>query len=187
MDKRQYESITAYEPVGRLIGELYVNTPEIVTPVVEQAYREFVSQVDAQYAELATQVRVEIVDEDPYAEYGDMIDDVDYEGRLKIMHTSDDQSHPILSAEQNDRFRAVHDYHGHYLTGRDFSRHGEEAAWWRHSQMFTGLARRAMTTETRGQSSAFIWINGGREFPPQKAILLPTWVSEAPPVGAILP
>ena len=46
--------------------------------------------------------------------------------------------------------------------------------------MFTGLARRAMTTETRGQNSAFIWVNGGREFPEQKAILLPDWVSEIP-------
>jgi hypothetical protein len=46
--------------------------------------------------------------------------------------------------------------------------------------MFNGLGRRAMTSETRGQSSAFIWVNGGREFPPQKAVLLPDWISEIP-------
>ena len=31
----------------------------------------------------------------------------------------------------------------------------------------------AMTTETRGQSSAFIWQHQGRRFPDQKVLLLP--------------
>ncbi len=35
-----------------------------------------------------------------------------------------------------------------------------------------------MTTETRGQNSAMIWVMNGMGFPDQKAILLPDWVSE---------
>lgn len=180
----EYASIIAYEPVGRLIGELYMGTPEVITPEVERAYAAFAEQVEIQFAELTRSVRVEFQDEDPYPDAWAMISDVEYRRRLKIYRTTEDQRHPILTLEQNNMFRAVHDYHGHYMADRDFSRHGEEAAWWRHRQMFTGRAARVMTTELRGQTSAFIWINGGVEFPPQKAILLPEWVSEAPPVGA---
>lgn len=58
----------------------------------------------------------------------------------------------------NDVFRWVHDYYGHAMEGNGFGPKGEEAAWWHHAQMFTGLARMAMTTETRGQNS---WVNYG--------------------------
>lgn len=39
--------------------------------------------------------------------------------------------------------------------------------------MYSPLARQAMTTETRGQSSTFIYAYGGKEFPVQKVMLLP--------------
>jgi hypothetical protein len=124
-------------------------------------------------------VKVVFQAEDPYADHHEMFADV-AGGTLRVYMTQPNQSHPLLTMSQNDRFRAVHDYFGHYGSGQGFSRHGEEAAWVVHSQMFYGPARRAMTTETRGQNSAFIWLNGGREFPPQKACLLPEWVSEVP-------
>ncbi len=98
---------------------------------------------------------------------------------MLVWRTQPDQRHPRVPAFINDRCRAVHDYFGHYGTRRGFDRHGEEAAWVRHSQMFTGLGRRAMTTETRGQSSALCWLTAPA-FPPQKAVLLPDWVSEIP-------
>lgn len=175
-----YSRITADVVRGPEIGKLYVEASPFVTTLARVAYREFADQVERQFTELtSTGLRVVFQDEDPYPDAFAMFEDVD-RGRLKIYRTSPDQEHPLLTADQNDMFRAVHDFHGHYMTRRDFSRHGEEAAWVRHSQMFTGLARRAMTTETRGQNSAFIWINGGREFPPQKAVLLPDWVSRIP-------
>jgi hypothetical protein len=60
----------------------------------------------------------------------------------------------------NDLFRAIHDYFGHCAVGADFGPHGEENAWVSHMQMFTHAARRALTTETRGQNS---WVNFGRQ------------------------
>ena len=59
-------------------------------------------------------------------------------------------------ARYNDLFRIVHDYFGHALEGATFSARGEENAWQAHSRMYTPLAARAMTTETRGQNS---WLN----------------------------
>ncbi len=88
----------------------------------------------------------------------------------------------------NDVFRAVHDYFGHVKDGVGFRADGEENAWRSHASMYTPLARRAMTTETRGQNS---WVNYGPHgetnrtaknddtiYADQKAGLLPEEFSE---------
>ena len=56
----------------------------------------------------------------------------------------------------NDVFRFVHDFFGHTELGNGFGPIGEENAWMVHSRMYSPEARRAMTTETRGQNS---WVN----------------------------
>jgi hypothetical protein len=86
----------------------------------------------------------------------------------------------------NDIFRAVHDYFGHVKEGVGFRHDGEENAWRAHSAMYSPLARRAMTTETRGQNS---WVNFGphgennrtaksedTHYADQKIGLSPDWV-----------
>ncbi len=59
---------------------------------------------------------------------------------------------------QNDVFRIVHDVWGHALEQNNFHPDGEENAWRSHLRMYSSLAARAMTTETRGQNS---WVNYG--------------------------
>lgn len=178
-----YSKITADPVRGPEIGRMYMDASPFVTTLAQHAYHRFANQVRSQFDQLTSRdgegVRVVFQDTDPYTCADEMFSDA-WKGWLRVWSTPADQRHPVLSRYENDMFRAVHDYFGHYLSGRDFSRHGEEAAWVRHSQMFTGLARRAMTSETRGQNSAFIWINDGKEFPPQKAVLLPDWVSVIP-------
>lgn len=88
----------------------------------------------------------------------------------------------------NDIFRIVHDYFGHIKHGHGFRADGEENAWRAHSAMYSPLARKAMTSETRGQNS---WVNYGpfgeqnrkasaadTQYAPQKTGLLPDWVIE---------
>jgi hypothetical protein len=58
----------------------------------------------------------------------------------------------------NDIFRAVHDYFGHVKEGVGFRARGEENAWAQHMPMYSPLAQRALSTETRGQNS---WVNFG--------------------------
>lgn len=107
-----------------------------------------------------------------------------------------DRAHPLLqdSGEKwgdaptthNDIFRAVHDFFGHYKEGVGFRADGEENAWRAHSAMYSPEARRAMTSETRGQNS---WVNFGPHaeanvtakqgetvYADQKAVLAPEWV-----------
>lgn len=175
---RDYSTVRADKTVGTAIGRMYLDTDDTVTDLARQAYAEFADQIEDQFSTLP--VRVEFQDDDPYKSAEEMFADVSNRRLLKVYRTTGEQSHPLLTNTQNNMFRAVHDYYGHHRIRRGFDRHGEEAAWMHHSQMFRGLARRAMTTETRGQSSAFVWINGGREFPSQKAILLPEWVSTVP-------
>lgn len=176
-----YSKIQADPVRGPEIGRLYMQSSGYITTLARAAYRSFAEEVWRQFDELCRDVRVTFQDADPYKYAEQMFADVSA-GRLRVYMTDPEtQKHPLLPDHTNNAFRAVHDYHGHYMTGRGFDRHGEEAAWVRHSQMFTGLARRAMTTETRGQSSALCWLlKGTDEFPPQKAVLLPDWVSEIP-------
>ena len=92
------------------------------------------------------------------------------------------EEQPVLL---NDVFRAVHDAFGHAMEGSGFRMHGEENAWQSHVRFYTGPARRAITTETRGQNSL---LNSGpsgqanrvasvdeTKFSGQKTGLLPEW------------
>ena len=174
-----FSRIVADPAIGRTIGQAYLSAPGGITPLVRECYASFARQVDQQYGQLTRDVRVTFTDDDPYTDASELFRDI-RRGSFAVWRTQGGQRHPILTPEQNDRFRAVHDYYGHYRSGRGFDRHGEEAAWVCHSLMFAGSATRALTTETRGQSSALVWVNEGREFPPQRAVILPQWMSDIP-------
>jgi hypothetical protein len=60
---------------------------------------------------------------------------------------------PYTGLNQNQVFRAVHDYYGHGPTGASFGPRGEELAYGSHSQLYSPLAKMAAATETRGQNS----------------------------------
>lgn len=141
----------------------------------------------------------EVVPHDPYASVQDLAEDVRTNRRVRTLATSttatsggprydgsDWQETPtrqVFDDATNDKFRAVHDVFGHVATGRGFSRHGEEAAYQSHMQMFPQAAHAALASETRGQNS---YLNYGREneFPDVGArpIGMPDWASQ---VGAL--
>lgn len=101
-------------------------------------------------------VKVQVTDHDPYEDVHAMAHDMAHNKTLKVLGTHATGSHPVFSDEQNDQFRAVHDAFGHAAAGRSFDRHGEEAAYRAHSQMFTHHALPALATETRGQNASLI-------------------------------
>jgi hypothetical protein len=88
----------------------------------------------------------------------------------------------------NDIFRIVHDVFGHAKEGNGFGAIGEENAWQSHAIMYSPLALKAMTSETRGQNS---WVNFGPHgeqnkanpkqtiYADQKVGILPDWVMSA--------
>ncbi|WP_405097205.1 hypothetical protein [Micromonospora sp. NBC_01412] len=179
-----YERVRLDPVVGAAIADAYMAAP-LRDERAYAAYAAFCRETVRQYHFLVGRaefgglgVAVRIVDEDPYADVGSMVDDV-RRRRLKVWASAaNGNPHPYLGDGENDMFRAVHDVFGHAASGRGFDRHGEEAAWLKHSAMYSSLARRALTTETRGQNCALIFHYRGARFPEQKAALLPRRFSD---------
>lgn len=176
--QRDWHGIVAIKPERRQeIADFYNAAPEVTaeesSEEIRAAYRALTTEIDRQYEMLVNElgIKVEFVDEDPYPDFMEMRKDFLENKRMKIMKTEVTGSHPLMTDEQNDKFRAVHDAFGHLATGRGFDRHGEEAAYQAHSTMFSEEAIKALATETRAQNSTMI-VNG--DFPPQKLVILPS-------------
>lgn len=155
----------------REIGRAYQGLPhhdQAAVPHYQSLLREVNHQFDHMTKTMG--IKFEPVEHDPYKSGREMAEDVTKNKRIQVLKTSVTGGHPFFSDDDNDKFRAVHDVFGHAATGRSFDKHGEEAAWVAHSQMFSPHARRALTTETRGQNS-FYNLNG--KFADQKVALLP--------------
>ncbi|WP_418131479.1 transglycosylase SLT domain-containing protein [Variovorax sp. 278MFTsu5.1] len=183
-------------------------------PEVKAAYDKMIEETLAQWAAIKKyhpELKVEFIDfekgGDPYAASPRLaIIDVQENNHLWVFPTTDGfgsssfdaSSNPLLrkvgetldgvDMVANDVFRIVHDYFGHVKEAVGFRADGEENAWRLHSAMYSPLARRAMTSETRGQNS---WVNYGPHgdsnrtasgvntvFADQKTGLLPEWVSQ---------
>jgi hypothetical protein len=174
-----YGRIVACPVQGRRIGAAYMAAPTFDRMAVP-SYEAFRAETLRQYDYLTRAVsrgglglQVELCRRDPYANVAAVLDDLAAR-RLKVWATSEcGNPHPFLTNTENDRFRAVHDAFGHGATGRGFDASGEEAAWCKHSAMYSPLARQAMTTETRGQNCALVFRCDGAQFPEQKVALLP--------------
>jgi hypothetical protein len=103
-------------------------------------------------------LNVDVTPHDPYGGTGPaaskMMSDVRDNNHLSVLSTKSTGGHPWLSDDDNDMFRAVHDYHGHYESGRGFDLvGGEENAYQAHAKMYSPLAQEALATETRSQTS----------------------------------
>lgn len=150
------------------IADAYEALPTIATdPETQEAYAALGREVQAQWDHIvASGVTFEPWTQEgqPYQSSVEMAEDVRQHQHLFFF--TGGEPHPYLGAidptsglSLNDKLRAVHDYFGHAAGGYGFGARGEENAWIAHSQMFTPEARRAMTSETRGQNS---WVNFGR-------------------------
>jgi hypothetical protein len=167
-----YKDVVANRARASRIADAYDKLPDFDKEAVDE-FESLGREVNKQYDFMTRKlgVKVEFVSNDPYKTSKEMFADVSKK-RLKVLSTKATGGHPVFTDEQNDRFRAVHDFFGHAATGRGFGQDGEEAAWVHHSQMFTPKARLALTTETRGQNS---WYNTRKNgFAKQKVALLPS-------------
>lgn len=198
------------ERAGRIAAayDAMPNNPS--DPQTKAAYDAMIKETLAQYqAVKKTGLKIEFIkpgQADPYAASPRMAQlDVQNNNHLWVFPTDsgfgsdadfDASKNPLLAKTNeyvgdkqlraNDVFRIVHDYFGHFKEGNGFRADGEENAWRSHSAMYSPLARRAMTSETRGQNS---WVNYGpygednrhasaatTHFADQKVGLLPEWV-----------
>jgi hypothetical protein len=164
-----------FDERGRIIGRAYMAAESYSVAALE-SFAAFRDETVRQYEELRRKLRITVTSHDPYdlsLEFRDMFADI-RNGRISVLSAATTGGHPFLTDAENEAFRAVHDYYGHFRTGRIFDRYGEDAAWRAHSQMYSAAARPAMTTETRGQNSALNFALGA--FPEQKISLLTDWM-----------
>lgn len=120
---------------------------------------------------------IEFTDEaEPYDTAAEQARHVRLDKRIRIASGLGGE-HPVLTTEQYDRFRAVHDLFGHVGIGGGFDRHGEFQAWMVHVCMFRGLGAWAMSSEYRGVNSS-LW--AGSAAGTGKAALLPLRLLSVP-------
>jgi hypothetical protein len=174
----------------RAMGAAYGKLPDF-DPGAVPAYHQMGEEVGRQFDHMTKPrskggmgIDVSVQDSDPYGAAGfdgpdgwkrvmpEMRNDVMNNSHMGVLSTRSTGGHPFFSNDQNDMFRAVHDTFGHLAAGRGVDRHGEEAAYQKHSAMFSPLARGALATETRGQNSALHY-NGGA-FQDQKVAIMPS-------------
>ena len=193
--------------IGQAYEEMEHNPND---PQVREAYEALARETIGQYkAMIATGVEIEFMPDsgDPYGNPRNALLDIQHNNHMYVFSTEDGYGTDGISDEEraqnpllaetdytwggkpvlvNDLFRAVHDYFGHYKEGVGFRARGEENAWQQHMPMFSPLAARAMTSETRGQNS---WVNYGPHaefnrtasgadtvYADQKIGLMPEWV-----------
>ena len=201
-------------------------------PAVKEAYEQMGKELIEQYEAIIEQgytLELNLDEFEPYPSSAAMLKDLAANKKMMIFSTEngfgqggitakmraenpllaetglhDINGRPILV---NDMFRFVHDFLGHGEKGNSFGPIGEETAWLVHSSLFSPKARRALTSETRGQNS---WVNfnkanlnkdgsvkvkgdegyvhpAKRPFAEQKIGLMPEWVSDMPAKGAPAP
>jgi len=112
-------------------------------------------------------LRVEFVDADPYADAAEMFAEIRAHKRLRV--TRANSEHPVWTEAENVRFRAVHDYYAHFLTGLDFSLAGEVGAYEAHARLLPYKAQRALLVEVVAQAACFTFDG---VFPVQKVFQL---------------
>ena len=147
-------------------------------PEVQASYKALIDETIAQYEDIIANGYTLEMSDTEYKNSSDMISDLRDNKTMRIFSTeegfgfegitdADRASNPMLAPTSfkdkngkpllaNDVFRFVHDFFGHSTEGNSFGPIGEENAWNVHSRMYSPVARRAMTTETRGQNS---WVN----------------------------
>lgn len=141
------------------------NRPDIVKEtrahdydsLVKGSYRKLGKETSAQFDHMPVKMQFH----DGHMSYhnsNEMLRDVHLHKNLTVFRGGDRHEHLHHTDKQtglneNEKFRAVHDYFGHGIHGNSFGSKGEEIAWHSHKKMFSEGASVAMTSETRGQNS----------------------------------
>ena len=213
-NRRQGEYVQVDVPLATRIAQAFEEAEDRSSdPDVQIAYQAMANETMAQWQFIkGTGLDVEFIKEDmdnPYPNGSrDVLIDIRDNNHMWVFPTDtgfgqasitaeDEAANPLLARANetvdgidmriNDVFRIVHDYFGHGLEGATFTARGEENAWQSHVRMYSPVAARAMTTETRGQNS---WVNFGPVgeqnranpadtiYAEQKITLLPDFVVE---------
>lgn len=199
---------------GKLLADAFANMAHTPNDLAtKQAYDALIKETLAQFQPMKQAginfQKILPNEVNPYPNGSkDVFNDISQNNRLKYFPTEQGhgagggQKYPgnpllnpsgeIINGENvpnNDIFRLVYDYYGHAKSGNGFGPTGEENAFIQHSNMYSPNARRALTTETRGQNSVVNFGPNGEMnqanpestiYADQKVGLLPEWATDLP-------
>lgn len=165
---------------GHMVADEFDNTPDMAhDKFVQSCYNDFKRQNDEMYDFITTPrnkgglgIKVHVVDapdSEPYHSAEEQADDVRHNNNFNIQ-TGLGGNHSLMSTDEYDRFRAVHDIFGHVGVGGGFDRHGEYQAWLAHMGMYVPTGQHAMASEYHGINSS-LW--AGQGTPTGKSLILP--------------
>jgi len=126
--------------------------------LVHKAYSHLGHETKQQFHSLPVNMSFHQNGEGNYGSSKEMLRDIYNNKHLYVFQGGDPHEFlhhvdPATGLNENEMFRAVHDFYGHAVHGNEFGPKGEEKAWAAHSGMFSPLAQAAMSSETRGQNS----------------------------------
>ena len=113
------------------------------------AWKALAEETTRLYEALPKDLRVRFSPGQPYATAADLHRVI---STRDLVISTDNNFHPVWTCEENLRFRAVHDWYGHILTGYDFTLDGEMGAYQATSELHTPCAKHALFTEVYVQA-----------------------------------
>ena len=140
-----------YDEYAKLVADAYEAAPEYDEKILP-SYKVLIDHaVNKLYPQiLGKGIDIQFVENDPYTDRDQMADDVKSNGVLKISKLFN--NHPVFTAEENLKFRAVHDYYTHIVRNQDFGLKGELKAYNTHARLAPPAALPALFTEVVGQA-----------------------------------
>jgi hypothetical protein len=166
---RSYEIMTgASKQQKDSVFNAYANDPEFAQIIQQNNIKSYDDLVQKSYQQLEKETLQQFnslplkfqfhTGQANYLDSAEAVRDMILHGNLSVYKGGD--RHEFLhnidkntGLNSNEMFRAVHDALGHGIRGNGFGPSGEEIAFGSHAQMYSPLARIAMTSETRGQNS----------------------------------
>ena len=149
-----FQSYLADPEYAPIIKQLGINNYD---DLVAASYKQLEKETQEQFKSLPVKMSFHAGNLN-YNDSREMLRDIIGHNHLTVFRGGD--KHEFLNTvdkttglNSNEQFRAVHDYFGHAVRGNPFGAKGEEIAWASHEQMYSPLAKIAMTSETRGQNS----------------------------------
>ena len=126
---------------------------EIIESRHVYAWKALAEETTRLYEALPKDLRVRFKPGQPYATASDLHRVITT--RYLVVST-DNNFHPVWTCEENLRFRAVHDWYGHILTGYDFALEGELGAYQATGELHTPSAKHALFTEVYVQALYYV-------------------------------
>lgn len=159
MSSTDREADTATD-VEQEIGKAYVETAEFADEDSD-SIREQYEVIGHRHEILYEQIPVPVIwtHEDPYESAATLREQIDDEGELRV-YTGGSQS-TYMTAEQNVKGRAVHDYFGHYRFDADFSVAGEFAVWQHTKNFYLPSTHCILFSDIVGQRCAAGYLDDG--------------------------